>query len=137
MHKKFMIACVAILCCAAFTLGCDKGPKKVHVTGKVTVNGETVDQGAITFIGTDAAGMKEGAKIMDGTFEADVTLGEKKVQVYGSKKTGNKIKPDPTLNPDLEVDEVKDFPPATFKEEKTVNIESKNQVIEISYGSAE
>ena len=136
MNKRMIIACVALVCCATLALGCNKGPKKVHITGTVTVNGETVDQGAITFIAKDGSGLKDGGKIVDGAFEADVTTGEKTVQVYGSKKTGNKVKPDPTLNPDLEVDEVKDFPPATFKEEKTVNIEKKGQVVDVSYGGA-
>ena len=106
MNKRMIIACVALVCCATLALGCNKGPKKVHITGTVTVNGETVDQGAITFIAKDGSGLRDGGKIIDGAYEADVTTGEKTVQVYGAKKTGNKIKPDPTLNPDLEVDEV-------------------------------
>ena len=115
MNKRMIIACVALVCCATLALGCNKGPKKVHITGTVTVNGETVDQGAITFIAKDGSGLRDGGKIVDGAYEADVTTGEQT---------------------DLEVDEVKDCLPATFKEEKTVNIEKKGQVVDVSYGGA-
>ncbi len=134
MKNNLLIVLVAVVACVCLATGCNKGPKKVHVTGTITVAGETVHTGAFIFKPADGQGQDDGCRIIDGKFEADVTTGEKIIQVNSaSKKTGNKIKPDPTLNPDLEVDEIEDLPGKIFTEEVRVTIEKNNQVVDIAF----
>ena len=128
--KNTFLTVVAALCALALFVGCEKGPKKVHITGTVTVGERTVDVGSISFDPVDGQGPSDGASITDGKFEADVTTGQKKVTVYGSYNTGEKVKPDPVLNPDYEVEKREDIPANVLKEEITVTIEKKGQVVD-------
>ncbi|MGI6401936.1 MAG: hypothetical protein ACOX0A_07490 [Thermoguttaceae bacterium] len=136
MKKKTFFA-LAILClCSVVVVGCNKGPKKVPITGSVKVGDEVVESGHIKFDPVDGQGPSDGATITDGTFSTSVTTGEKKVTVYGTKVVGT-FEPDPVLNPGVTANKYEDYPPQTFAEEKTVTIEKKNQVVDIQYAGEE
>ncbi|MBQ9813464.1 MAG: hypothetical protein IJM54_09155 [Thermoguttaceae bacterium] len=128
--KRFMVA-MALCLCATLALGCQKGPKKVHITGTVSVAGEKVETGSISFVDA-ATGMNEGAVIKDGTFDCEVTKGEKKVaNVLGSKVVGTFV-PDP-LYPDRTANKLEDIPGKVFTEEKTINVTKKDEHFDIDY----
>ena len=128
--KRFMIA-AALCLCATLALGCQKGPKKVHISGTIMVGDEKVETGSITFVDS-STGMSEGAVIKDGTFDCEVTKGEKKVtNVLGSKVVGTFV-PDP-LYPDRTANKMEDYPGKVFTEEKTINVTKKDETFEIKY----
>ncbi|MBP5621183.1 MAG: hypothetical protein J6X44_04130 [Thermoguttaceae bacterium] len=128
--KRFMIA-AALCLCATLALGCQKGPKKVHISGTIMVGDEKVETGSITFVDS-STGMSEGAVIKDGTFDCEVTKGEKKVtNVLGSKIVGTFV-PDP-LYPDRTANKMEDYPGKVFTEEKTINVTKKDETFEIKY----
>lgn len=130
--NKLFTAALALCLCTVLMVGCNKGPKKVLITGSVTVAGETVETGAITFEGVDGQSMSEGGPIKDGKFECEVTTGEKKVKCLGSKIVGT-FNPDP-LYPDKVANKLEDFPAKAFTEEIKITIENKkNQVFDIAY----
>ena len=125
-----MIA-AALCLCATLALGCQKGPKKVHISGTIMVGDEKVETGSITFVDS-STGMSEGAVIKDGTFDCEVTKGEKKVtNVLGSKIVGTFV-PDP-LYPDRTANKMEDYPGKVFTEEKTINVTKKDETFEIKY----
>lgn len=130
MKNKYFILALALCLCATLTLGCNKGPKKVLVTGTVTVAGEKVETGAVTLIDVDT-GMNDGARIINGEFECETTTGTKKVTCLGSKVVGQ-IVADP-LYPDRMANEYEDFPSQVFTEEITVTVKKKGDVLEIKY----
>ena len=131
--KSKLFAILAILSLVSVVaIGCDKGPKKVPITGTVMVGDELVETGSITFDPVDGQGPSDGARILNGQFEAEVTTGEKLVKAYGSKVVGQ-IESDPVLNPGVMSNKYEDFPAKVFQEEITVKIEKKNQVVEIKY----
>ena len=132
MKNKFFVALALLCAIPLFISGCNKGPKKVHITGSVTVAGETVETGSITFDPVDGQGPSEGGTIVNGKFEADVTTGEKRVKAYGSKVVGQ-FEADPTLNPGVMTNKYEDFPAKAFQEEITVKIEKKDQVVDVSF----
>jgi len=69
--------------------GC--GPPKtntVKVTGKITIDGNPIEQGAIKFIAVDGATPGGGGTISNGTYYAEVPPGKKKVLVNGQKVVG-------------------------------------------------
>ncbi len=72
-----------------FLTGCG-GPASsaVPVSGTVTVDGQPVEGGLITFLSVDDATPAAGAPIQDGTFQAEVEPGEKKVMILGTKVVG-------------------------------------------------
>ena len=125
-----MIA-AALCLCATLAIGCQKGPKKVHISGTIMVGDEKVETGSITFVDS-STGMSEGAVIKDGTFDCEVTKGEKKVtNVLGSKVVGTFV-PDP-LYPDRTANKMEDYPGKVFTEEKTINVTKKDETFEIKY----
>ncbi len=131
--KSKLFAILAILSLVSVVaIGCDKGPKKVPITGTVMVGDELVETGSITFDPADGQGPSDGARILNGQFEAEVTTGEKRVKAYGSKVVGQ-VEMDPVLNPGVMSNKYEDFPAKVFQEEITVKIEKKNQVVEIKY----
>ena len=75
--------------------GCGPGYSATNLTGKVSVDGQAVTEGSITFIPTES-GCGSGVRVFlrpDGTYSAkDVPLGTVRVTVIATKKTGNKTK---------------------------------------------
>ncbi|MBR5244001.1 MAG: hypothetical protein IKW13_07190, partial [Thermoguttaceae bacterium] len=122
------------LCVCAFVLvGCGpKGPKKVAVSGTITVDGEPIDVGAVKFDSLDG-GMSDGCKIKDGKFECEMTTGEKKVVVTAASKVVGQFEPDPVLNPGVMADQVESMDLTVFKQEQKITVEKKGQTFEINY----
>jgi len=81
---------VSLLVVFAFLLpGC--GPPKtntVKVSGKIMIDGNPIEQGAIKFIAIDGATPVGGGTISNGTYFAEVPPGKKKVLVNGQKVVG-------------------------------------------------
>lgn len=61
---------------------------EVEVTGSVTIDGQPIDQGAISFVAVDGVARTGGGIIKDGKYVARVAPGEKKVMVLGNKLVG-------------------------------------------------
>ena len=131
MNNKLFTVALALCLCAALTVGCQRGPKKVRITGSISVAGEKVETGSVTFVDS-STGMSEGAVIKGGTLDCEVTKGEKKVtNVLGSKVVGTYV-PDP-LYPDREANKYEDIPGKVFTEEKTINVTKKDEHFDIDY----
>lgn len=134
MNKKIFVSALALCVCAFVFVGCDKGPKKVAVSGTITVDGETIDTGAVKFDATDGQGMSDGCAIKDGKFECEMTTGEKKVTVTAASKIVGQYAPDP-LYPDRMSDKTESMDLSVFKQEKTITVEKKGQTFDIDYSS--
>ncbi len=82
--------------CVAFALviasGCgESGPKTVTITGTVSLDGTPIPEGDILF--RDAAGNAGScaAKITNGAYEMDSTLGAKKVEIRAMREVPGKM----------------------------------------------
>ncbi|EAQ77881.1 hypothetical protein [Blastopirellula marina] len=76
------------------TLGCTaerRLPDRIDVTGKVTLGGEPLPAGSISFSSEKdiADGMVASADIKDGQYAAKVPLGEKKVVIHSIIQTSD------------------------------------------------
>lgn len=71
-------------------LGCGGGEAvhEVEVTGKITIDGQPIDQGSISFVAADGVARTGGGVIKDGKYIARVAPGEKKVMVLGNRVVG-------------------------------------------------
>lgn len=74
----------------SFLLGCSSGDTvhQVDVSGKITIDGEPIPRGTITFIAEDGKTPTGGGIIEEGKYTAKVPPGEKIVMVLGNKLIG-------------------------------------------------
>ena len=88
MIIRNIFACLFVLFVFCLT-GC-KPPttETVKVTGKITIDGKPIEQGAIKFMAADGETPVGGGSISNGTYFAEVPPGKKKVLVNGQKVTG-------------------------------------------------
>ncbi|WP_439627813.1 hypothetical protein [Gemmata sp.] len=83
--------------------------------GTVTVNGEALSDGSVSFEALDGASASVGAKVTDGGFvvpeSAGMRPGPKRVTIRGSIKTGRLVQAAPPAPPGVLVDDLKYLPP--------------------------
>jgi hypothetical protein len=82
------VSSALVLAALVTVLGCGDG--KSSVSGTVTMDGEPVASGAITFIRTQGELVREGAVIQDGNFRASVPPGTYKLELSGQKVVGKR-----------------------------------------------
>jgi hypothetical protein len=89
--RAISFALAATLCLALG--GC--GHSRVAVHGTVTINGEPMDLGMITFVPEDANQTNVAGKVSDGKYSLDATRGpfpgKYHVQIFWAKKTGRQV----------------------------------------------
>jgi len=90
--RKFRLRIGLVLTVLTASIGCGRveGPQTAVVSGNVTLDGTPVADGAISFVPIDGKGAPSGAKIANGTYTADVPLGEKRVEIRAPKVVGQK-----------------------------------------------
>ena len=93
------------------------GPARVAVHGKVTVAGQAVPAGSISFVPTDGnTGPAAGGAIEDGQYSIPAQLGPvagwNRIEILGTRKTGSKV-PGP-FDPKGLVDELESAVPARY-----------------------
>jgi len=89
--KRHTFSCmVSVLVVFLFVLtGCNPPrTQTVKVTGKITIDGNPIEQGAIKFMAVDGDTPVGGGSISNGTYIAEVPPGKKKVLVNGQKLVG-------------------------------------------------
>lgn len=70
------------------TIGCAEQSDEVEVSGNITIDGEPISQGTISFVAVDGIAATGGGVIKDGVYTARVLPGEKSVMVLGNKLVG-------------------------------------------------
>ena len=70
--------------------GCGEDPGLVHVSGGVSVDGQPVEKGSISFIPLDGQGPTTGAEITAGKYVSTAPTGESKVEIRVPKVMGQK-----------------------------------------------
>lgn len=85
--KKFVFWLPALVLFGLFP-GCGSSNPELTISGNVTINGEPVEGGSITFVAEDGAAATGGGTIQNGKYTAIVMPGRKKVLVLGNKLVG-------------------------------------------------
>ena len=136
--------------CAALLLTCGvmgcgaspSGPERGAVSGRVTLDGEVVEQGSIAFI--PAAGTKgpsSGATIANGKFsipqDKGPVVGTNRVEVHWPRKTGRQKEAGSPTPPGTMIDEVAEAIPAEFNSNSKLEqrVEAGENVVEIELQS--
>lgn len=107
--------CFLSIVCLCGLLGCS-GDDRAEVTGAVSLNGQAIEEGSISFIPIDGnLGPQVGAVIRDGRFhiprDQGVKVGKNRVELRAFRMSGRKVQ-DPTAPTGTLTDErVPAFPP--------------------------
>lgn len=121
-RTSLLVLCV---CLFAVCFGC--GSSFAVVEGKVTFDGQPVEQGTIVFEPVDGTGAVAGGTIQNGKYqlgpESKVEPGEKLVRISAMRVTGKKIKAGPPAPDDAMVDEVQQYIPKNYNEQSTLTRE--------------
>jgi len=82
-HSALLFATAAIAAAAFALAGCETGPDRGEVRGKVTYKGQPVKEGSVTFLNTTEGGAAEAAIGPDGAYEVagGVVVGEYVVEI--------------------------------------------------------
>lgn len=109
--------------------GCDDAPR-ASVSGKVTVDGELVESGAISFVPTDPSkGNTAGATITNGVYQIEgnnlPSPGSYRVEITAMKKTGKKVPAGSPSPPGTMIDEAVESIPERFNKKSTLTQELK------------
>lgn len=117
-----------VLATTPFLSGCGDGTVKVR--GSVTLDGEPVNDGSVSFQPAEGNGPSGGCSVTEGQFEVTPGLapGKYKVSVRGGRKTGKRVSAGPPLPPGSMIDEMITVPPAGKDPEP--------QTIEVTAGMA-
>lgn len=89
----FILVGLSFTLCLVWVLpGCGSSSGRFPVSGKVSLDGVAVDQGAIVFMPVEGETIKAGGRIIDGNYNIDAekgpAVGKHKVLLYWEKKTG-------------------------------------------------
>lgn len=91
MYKASVFVLVA-LAALTFTVSAGCGSKDtiktVEVSGKVTIDGQPIERGVITFVAANGDTPTAGGTIENGQYKATIPPGEKIVLVLGNKLVG-------------------------------------------------
>jgi len=102
---------------ALAALGC-QGDKMIPVQGKVTLDGEPIEAGAIQFQPLDGSGPTAGSIITNGAYNTAVPPGKMRVEIRASKSLGKRKEFD---TPDSRmVDIIGEAVPSKYNSESTL-----------------
>ena len=90
-RSLFVPALMALL--IVVTAGCASGPRVYEVTGTVTLDGDALSEGYITFIPEDKEFGSEAAKVVDGKYTVKIKGGKQKVEIRATRVVPGKKDP--------------------------------------------
>ena len=102
------------------------GPERAAVSGDVSVNGDPVEDGTISFVPTGTTkGPSTGGDISGGKYslaaDKGPVVGTQRVEIRAYRKTGRKLPPKPPNN--SETDEMEPYIPARYNTQSMLTVE--------------
>lgn len=131
MTRRFHVAAAFVLAATFAVCGCSSpnadGIDRVAVSGKVTLDGEPVASGYVTFTPL-GNGPSAGGEIRDGSYDIDTasgpSAGKYKVEIRSSAPTGRKV-PNYDGAPGETVDETYEQIPPNYNSRSELSVEIK------------
>lgn len=90
MNGKLLRLVIGLLVVSPALLGCGGKGGMGTVSGKVTLDGQPLADGLITFVPADGNSPTAGGKIKDGVYSVQASTGSQKVVINASKVTGSR-----------------------------------------------
>ena len=147
IQRNVLWVCLLGMCLAMAGCGRDySGPQRYPLSGKVTIDGEIVDEGSIAFTPLSGGDLRAaGGEIVNGTFsvpeEKGPNAGTYRVSISWLKKTGEKFRaPDTAPEDNVFYDERKEAAPERVRgpeSELTVEVPSSDGTYDFDLKTAE
>jgi len=131
-NSRSKIAAVGIAGCLLVLLasGCGgrAGPERAAVGGRVTADGQPVQNGSISFVPTgDTTGPSSGGKITGGSYniarQHGPVVGRHRVEIRAMRKTGRKVEAGQPAPPGTLIDETEQFIPPKYNTQSELTAE--------------
>lgn len=125
----FCLSAAGLLACLAGGCGSAEGPARGSVSGKVTLDGDPIEHGSISFhpVG-QTRGMVAGGAIEQGRYSIPAAqgpaVGQNRVEIHASRKTGKKV-PDPYGEPGQTMEQSVEAVPQQYNAQSTLVREVK------------
>jgi hypothetical protein len=125
MRHKPLLALLALALC----LGCAR-EDRVAISGKVTLDGQPVEAGSISFVPIDGTqSPTAGAEIVDGDYEVAAAQGPRagafRVEIRSQRKTGRKIPVGSPAPPGTMADETVEAIPKQYNKQSKLRADLK------------
>jgi hypothetical protein len=118
-----LVALTGVLC-ALLLAGCG-GDGRIQLSGRVTFDGQPIDQGTIDFLPADGQGPTAGGLIEGGRYSVRVAPGMKRVEIQGFREIGREKVVD--FDPDSPVVPItQPFVPAQYNTESTLSFDAQH-----------
>jgi hypothetical protein len=88
LNSKVAARIALLLMFGLLLAGCDHGPPMGTVKGTVTLDGQPVDGGVITFVPSDGNSQPEAVPITAGAYSVTMPVGDKRVEIYWAPSGG-------------------------------------------------
>ena len=121
-----MLAVIVVLMLA----GCSRGPKTAAVSGLVTFNGETVQDGYIYMVPIEPGKAQDAGPVVNGRFSFKTLPGQKLVRIEAAREIPGRMAP----NAVGEMEPVKEqYIPAEFNERSELTAELKAGINSVDF----
>jgi hypothetical protein len=111
--------------------GCGDGTTTTQVSGTIKLDGQPIEQGAITFMAADGSTPTSGGEVKDGAYSARVHAGLMRVSISSAKVVGKKkIYPTPN-SPEMPI--TVEAVPAKYNTQTTLTLEVKGSKLAQDY----
>lgn len=147
MGRSRRIVWTTVVTCLVVIAGCRQryeGPRRGAVQGKITLDGQVVKEGAITFTPVQGRqGPTAGGDIVDGVYDIPESkgpvVGKSRVAIRAPVKTGKMIPAPPVAGPAGMMDEILESIPPQFNEQTILikDISSGDNTIDFELLTAE
>ncbi len=112
-----MLALVLLACTLAVG-GCFR-PQRLEVAGRVTLDGQPLEEGTIEFLPADGAGPTAGGLVTGGQYRLPIAPGDKRVKIQGYRVIGEERHLGDPLSPLMPVREA--IVPTRYNAESTLS----------------
>jgi hypothetical protein len=124
-----------MLVCGAVCTGCSGGGgdeiPKHEVSGTVTLKGQPLAEGTISFVPADGQGPTAGAAIQEGQYTAQVPPGPKRVEIHAVKVVGQRKMFDTPDSPTVDVTE--ELVPPQYNTESTLHADVQDDRDDLNF----
>jgi len=120
--SRAVYRCIALLS-MAFVLGfVGCGPSRTTVSGEVTLDGQPLDNGSITFIPLEGDTPSAGIAITAGEYHVELAPGKKRVEISATKVVGKRQVYEGDPNSPV-VEDVREIIPPVYNAQSTLAVD--------------
>lgn len=96
MHQGAFLRVAVVIVLPLIVLGCSKGRPMGDVQGRVSINGQPLEQGSVRFIPINGDTATAGGDVRDGNFHVEVPVAKQRVEFSANVVDREKTPPNAT-----------------------------------------